>query len=227
MSTAIVAKQAGNSNIVFIEPNKIGATPFTTSAVIAEYAGVNPKSVDRLIRNHTDALECFGRVGFEIRTCPHKTGATNRKIYRLTEEQATLLITFLKNTEPVVRFKTELVRQFFLMRSELQRREMYRVQLKPIRRELTDVIQEINRSKWDYKLYTDLAYKVVTGKNAAQLRKERNAGRKAAAIDYMASGEIEAVAKLESKIGVLLEMGMDYYQVKALLLNRQMLGKLA
>jgi len=43
----------------------------------------------------------------------------------------------------------------------------------------------------------------------------------------MTSAEIEAIANLESKIGVLLELGMDYYQVKMLLLNRQIATKSA
>lgn len=70
----------------------------------------------------------------------------------------------------------------------------------------------------------DLAYKSSVGKNAAQLRAERNAPRKAVAIDYMGSDEIAAVAKRTSQISVLLEMGMDYKQIKALLLERKLMG---
>ena len=51
---------------------------------------------------------------------------------------------------------------------------MLRTELKPIRREMTDVIQEVDNSKWAYKKYTDLAYKMATGKTAAQLRKEED-----------------------------------------------------
>jgi phage regulator Rha-like protein len=215
------------NELVFIEPNKIGAVPFTTSDVIAEYAGIDYRSVQRTIEKQSERLSKFGRVRFEITPTQTKGGVQDKKIYHLTEEQATLLITFLKNTDRVADFKTELVRQFYLMRSELQKREISRMALKPIRRELTDVIKEIDRSKWDYKLYTDLAYKLVTGMNAAQLRKDRNAPKDSTAIEYMTSDEIERVAGLTHKIGVLLEMGLDYYQIKALLVNRQMLGRLA
>jgi phage regulator Rha-like protein len=215
------------NELVFIEPNKIGAVPFTTSDVIAEYAGIDYRSVQRTIEKQSERLSKFGRVRFEITPTQTKGGVQDKKIYHLTEEQATLLITFLKNTDRVADFKTELVRQFYLMRSELQKREISRMALKPIRRELTDVIQEIDHSKWDYKLYTDLAYKLVTGMNAAQLRKDRNAPKDSTAIEYMTSDEIERVAGLTHKIGVLLEMGLDYYQIKALLVNRQMLGRLA
>lgn len=216
------------NNLVFLEPNKIDATPFTTSDVIAEYAQIKHHAVQQMILKHESSLKEFGTLAFEMRTCPHRTGASVEKIYHLNEPQATLLITFLKNTEPVVKFKTELVKQFYLMRAELQKRQMLREQLKPIRRELTDVIKDKpDAGKWAYKLYTDLAYKTALGKNAVQVRNERNAPKKATAIDYMSSDEIAAISKLQSQIGVLLEMGMDYQQVKMLLLNRQVVGNIA
>lgn len=156
---------------------------------------------------------------FEI-TVSGKAGRP-KNVYMLNEQQATLLMTFLKNTDIVADFKTELVRQFYLMRSELQKREALRVQMKPIRRELTDVIKEVTDDRWMYKHFTDLAYKTVTGRNSAQLRKERNAPSNATAIDYMTSDEIEAITALESKFSVLLEMGMGYHEVKEMLLKRE------
>lgn len=61
--------------------------------------------------------------------------------------------------------------------------------------------------------------------NRRQLRKERGAQPKAIAIEYMTSAEIAAVSKLQNQIGVLLEMGMDYAQVKAMLMNRRLIEK--
>lgn len=216
------------NNLVFLEPDKIDAVPFTTSDVIAECAGVASRSVYLLIEKHMDALKRFGRVSFEMTPFETKGGVQNKKIYHLNEEQSTLLITFLKNTEPVVAFKTELVRQFYAMRTELQKRRIYRDELKPIRREMTDVINEMpGHSIWDFKHFTDLAYKAVTGKNAAQLRKDRNAKKDAVAVDYMAADEIREITKLQQRIAVLLEMGMDYGQIKALVMNRLMVGKVS
>lgn len=217
------------NNLVFLEPNKIDATPFTTSDVIAEQTQNNYRSIQRTIENQMKRIEKFGVMRFEI-TLPTKgsKGGRPKKVYQLNEPQATLLITFLKNNDIVADFKVELVRQFYAMRSELQKRQMLREQLKPIRRELTDVIKDKpDAGKWAYKLYTDLAYKTALGKNAAQVRKERNAPKKSAAVDYMSSDEIAAISKLQSQIGVLLEMGMDYQQVKMLLLNRQVVGNIA
>lgn len=213
------------NELVFLEPNKIGAEPFTTSDVIAECAGIQHHTVTRLIQQHVRDFEEFGSLRFEIEVRKRKIGATTVKHYHLNEEQATLLLTYLKNTEAVREFKKNLVRQFYAMRSELMKRQMLRTELKPIRREMTDVIQEVDNSKWAYKKYTDLAYKMATGKTAAQLRKERGAQPKAIAIEYMTSAEIAAVSKLQNQIGVLLEMGMDYAQVKTMLLNRRLIDK--
>ena len=92
---------------------------------------------------------------------------------------------------------------------------------------MTDVIQEVDTSKWAYKKYTDLAYKSSIGKTAAQLRKDRSAPATAKAIDYMSSTEISAAAKRQGQIAVLLEMGMNYEQVKEMLLNHKLVGLVA
>ncbi len=167
------------TNLVFLEPNKIDAVPFTTSDVIAEFAEINYRSVQRIIEKHESDLAEFGRVRFEITPFETKGGMQNKKIYMLNELQATLLITYLKNTEPVRKFKKALVKEFYAMRFELMKRQTAKFDRKPVRTSLTDTIQaDPDHSKWDYKLYTDLAYKSVLGKNAAQIRKERNAPKK-------------------------------------------------
>lgn len=206
------------ANLVFLEPNKIDAEPFTTSKVVAEHGEVKHHTVTRLIQNYEADIKEFGILRFEIQEI--KGRGQPEKIYRLNEEQATLLITYMKNTQPVRNFKKALVRQFYAMRTELNRRHVERAQLKPIRREMTDIIQRVDTSAWAYKKYTDLAYKTVTGKIAAKLREERGADKKAKAVDYMTADEIRAVTEMQYRIGVLLELGMSYDQVKAALQNR-------
>ena len=207
-------------NIVFLEPNKIDSEPFTTSDVIAEFAGVNHHAIQQMISKYEKDLCEFGKVAFEMRPLPESRTKQSILVYYLNEQQATLLITYLKNTERVRAFKKELVRQFYAMRQELLKRQTGRAELKPIRRELTDVIKEQEPDdQWAYKKYTDLAYKSSIGKNAAQLRRERDAPKKAKAVDYLTSDEIAAVAKRQNQIAVLLEMGMDYAQIKSVVLG--------
>ena len=209
------------NELVFLEPNSVKSLPFTTSDVIAEYAEVHHSTVQRLIRNHEDDHLEFGKVGFEIRPLSDSKTGQSEKIYHLTEEQATLLITYLKNTEPVRRFKKELVRQFYEMKTELIRRQVNREERKPIRRSLTDSVKDNpDKGVWSYKLYTDLCYKAVVGKTASQLRKERGAAPKANATDFLTADEISAVSRVEGQVAVLHDMGMEYEQIKQMVVAK-------
>lgn len=209
------------NELVFLEPNRIDAKPFTTSDVIATGAMVQHHTVTKLIQKYEDDFKEFGILRFEIEEI--KGRGQPVKHYHLNEEQATLLITYLKNTLVVRTFKKELVRQFYLMRTELMQRHLERAQLKPIRREMTDTIKQVDDSKWAYKKYTDLAYKMVTGKIASKLREERGAPKKAVAIDYMSADEIHAISEMQYRIAVLLELGMDYETIKKTLSKRLLL----
>ncbi|MBP3760232.1 MAG: Rha family transcriptional regulator [Ruminococcus sp.] len=89
---------------------------FTNSLIIAEGTGVEHNSIQLLIKNYKNELEELGRVRFEIEPLMTKGGIRKVKICRLNEQQATFLITLMRNTPVVVEFKKELVKQFFEMR---------------------------------------------------------------------------------------------------------------
>ena len=109
------------SELVFIQGD-LKSEPFTTSDVVAEYTGNSYRSIQRTIEKHLHRLEKFGQVRFQITPVKYARGTNEKKVYQLNEPQATLLITFLKNTDIVADFKTELVRQFYIMRAELMKR---------------------------------------------------------------------------------------------------------
>lgn len=200
-------------SLVFSVPSRKHGEPFTTSDIIAKGTKNSYRSVQRLIEFHKKALETFGIMRFEI-TLSGKRGRP-KKVYPLNEPQATLLITFMSNTEIVVKFKTELVRQFFEMRAAIQKREIARMERKPIRRELTDAVQaDPNHGQHDFCNLTNLAYRAAVGKTATQIRRERGAPHGAVASDYLSGEEIRGVTKLESQIAVLKELGMDYQEIK-------------
>ena len=213
------------SNLVYLTPNT--EEPFTTSEVIAECAGVKRDTVQKLIQRHEKDLREFGRVGFEIRPLSgSKTGQTV-KAYHLNEQQATLLLTFLRNTPVVIEFKKELVRQFFAMRKELMNIKAIKAERKPLRTSMTDAIKALPDSphkQFKYSQYTDLAYTAALGRTARQLRKERGADKGATASDYMNADELAAVASMENRISVLLDVGMSYQQIKNSLLRVKRLG---
>ena len=213
------------SNLVYLTPNT--EEPFTTSEVIAECAGVKRDTVQKLIQRHEKDLREFGRVGFEIRTLQTRGGQQMAKVYHLNEQQATLLLTFLRNTPVVIEFKKELVRQFFAMRKELMNIKAIKAERKPLRTSMTDAIKALPDSphkQFKYSQYTDLAYTAALGRTARQLRKERGADKGATASDYMNADELAAVASMENRISVLLDVGMSYQQIKNSLLRVKRLG---
>lgn len=207
--------------LVLIKPIGSKLEPYTTADKVAEYAKVKADTVSRLIRKHEKDLAEFGKVGFEIRAVEGSRTGQFSKIYHLNEQQATLLITYLKNTEPVRRFKKALVHSFFAARQELAQREAQRTVKAPIRRSLTDAIQdsgEANRMHGQaFATYTNLIYKTVTGKNAMMLRKSRGADKDADVVGLLTADELAKVAKREAQVCTLLDCGMQYDEIKSVL----------
>lgn len=150
-----------------------GNDVFTDSLVIAQGTGNEHESVVSLIKKYESHFRRFG--GFEFTDL--KSGKRGRptRVYSLNEPQATLLITFLDNTEVVVNFKVELVRQFYEMRRIVLERQSphwqtTRLESKTNRRMETDEIKALveyakeNGSKnadMYYVNLTNLANKVV------------------------------------------------------------------
>ncbi|MCT2042642.1 phage regulatory protein/antirepressor Ant [Pseudoclavibacter alba] len=93
--------------------------PRVASFVIAERTENQHASVLRVIRDNLDDFEAFGRVGFEIAPFETAGGTQRREIAMLNEQQATLLMTFMRNSEIVKAFKIELVKQFYKIRQAL------------------------------------------------------------------------------------------------------------
>lgn len=211
-------------DVVYLMPST--GEPFTTSDIIADCTGNSYRSVLRTIERHMERLEKFGWVRFEITPLETKGGVQNHKVYHLNEPQATLLITFLKNTDIVADFKVELVRQFYQMRRELEVIKGTKEERKSIRRGMTDAIKALPDSPhkcFKYRQYSDLAYKSALGKTAKQIRTERGAPKKATASDYLRAEELAAVVNMENRIAVLLDIGMDYQQIKANLFHAPVL----
>lgn len=134
--------------LVFWKSQSPTQEPYTTSEIIAEVTGIKRRTLNRLIQSHMEDLEEFGRVRFEIAPLQTAGGVQNITIYRLNEQQTTLLMTYARNTETVRAFKKELVKQFYAMRSLLLERNSpiwqdTRTLTKEVRRQETDVIREL------------------------------------------------------------------------------------
>lgn len=103
------------SDLVLLHHNE----PMTTSLAIAEGTENTHDAILKMVKKYFSALQEFGRVGFEIEPFGTAGGVQTREVVFLNEPQATLLITFLRNSEIVVRFKVSLVKAFYEMRDRL------------------------------------------------------------------------------------------------------------
>ena len=187
--------------------------PYTTSEIIAECAEVTHHTIQELLRKHKADFENYGIIAFEMRKLDGR--GRPMKIYRLNEQQATLLITFLKNTEQVANFKTNLVKAFFEMRDELSKRYLQRELEKPKRKTLTEAIQAWEKApKHAYSTLTNLLLKGATGKNKAQLMQERESEN---GIDSLTSAELTNYQRLEDMAIAMINLNMRYSEIKELI----------
>lgn len=106
-----------NSSIVPLIARADDGVLRVSSESIAEGSGVQHKNVLELASIHSASLERFGKVAFETRP-----GYNNSqiRIALLNEQQATLLMTFMRNTEQVITFKIALVEAFYTMARSLR-----------------------------------------------------------------------------------------------------------
>ena len=183
--------------------------PYTLSSIVAECTNLQHHTITRTIRKHQARFERFGKVGFKIQAL--KSGQS-AKDFILNEQQATLLVTFLKNTEQVANFKENLVRAFFEMREELAKFRTQRALEKPKRKTLHDSIETwTNAPKQAHSTMNNLLLKAVTDMNAKQLVKNRKGFN---GIDSLTSEELEQYQALEDMVIAMIELNMNYHDIK-------------
>lgn len=177
--------------LVFLKSIGVKVDAFTTSGTIAEGTGINHRRVREAIRKHQKAFESFGVLGaYQTETTENQTGGRKATGYLLNEQQAVFLLTLLKNTPVVVEFKRCLVR------GENERMHGHA-----------------------YNAYTNLIYKAATGKTAMQLRKKRGVDHHADVVPLLTADELARVTKREAQVTTLLDCGMTYDAIRAVLLG--------
>ncbi|MCQ8266784.1 Rha family transcriptional regulator [Streptococcus suis] len=193
--------------------------PYTTSEIIAECAEVQHHTITRLIREHKVDFENLGKVGFQIQAM---TSGQHSKNYILNEQQATLLITYLRNTQPVREFKKNLVKAFFEMRDELANFKIQRALEKPRRKNLLEAIKNWeNAPKQAYASVNNLLLKAVTGMNAKQLKNKRGGHN---GIDSLTSDELTNYQAFEDVAIALINVNMQYADIRELIMKKQKLS---
>lgn len=185
---------------------------FTNSKVIAEGTNNQHESVVAIIRKYESDISDFGKIDFsDLKS--GKRGQPER-VYYLNEEQATFVITLLRNSKVVVKFKKELVKQFYAMRRFLIEKQSQlwtdtRILNKENRLKETDVIKLLEDYAKDqgsknsdklYMVYTKLAKSIVGGKR-----------------DSVSVSELNNLTLVESiilqTIQIDMSMGMHYKDI--------------
>lgn len=185
--------------------------PYTLSSIVAECAEVQHHTVTRIIRKNLERFERFGKVGFKIQAME---SGEQSKDYILNEQQATLLITFLKNTEQVANFKENLVKAFFEMRDEVAAFRYQRALEKPKRKTLHDSIETWQEApKHAHSTVTNLLLKGTTGMNKRQLVASRGG---LTGIDSLTSQELIRYQALEDMAIAMITLGMTYQDIKTM-----------
>ena len=111
-----------NTSLVFLSEDQ--SFPVTTSEVIAVALDKEHKDVTTLAHKYEADLSEFGLVSFKTKPIRSgKGGVQDKEIAILNEQQATLLITYMRNSDKVRKFKIALVKAFFEMREQIQEKK--------------------------------------------------------------------------------------------------------
>ena len=88
--------------------------------IVAQNTENEEHTITRIIRNYMSDFEEFGMLGFKIHTIKNSKNKINEiKEYLLNEPQATLLLTYMRNSEIVRKFKIALVKAFYELREKI------------------------------------------------------------------------------------------------------------
>lgn len=101
--------------VALLDKEPLAASDALAAGVVLPHA-----SVIKLVRKHRASLERFGPLRFEIRPrLKGRHGGGDVEIALLNEQQATLLISMLRNSPIVIECKVRLVEEFYRMRAAL------------------------------------------------------------------------------------------------------------
>lgn len=133
MSKKPIERSDNMDNLVILKGNDV----FTNSWVIAEGAGNSHRAIKSIVDKYSDDFKEFGKLSYHSKWFENEKqkkvfsdnskGVSREKtkieVILLNEPQATLLITYLRNTEQVRRFKKNLVFEFYRMRDFIREKQ--------------------------------------------------------------------------------------------------------
>ena len=192
----------------------------TTSLIVAEGTDNQHESIMRLINEHKTRFERWGQIHFSDLKSGNKNGDMRgrpTKVAFLNEQQATFLITLLRNNEIVLDFKSELVDQFYKMREVLRNHQdpqwqTTRFDVKEGYKTLSAVVQDLH--KFAVTQGCKVSEKVFYMNFAKLINK--TLGIDAGTRDALASWQLYEIEKLQfiarTVIKGLLAQGANYHE---------------
>lgn len=191
-------------------------TILTDSKIIAEKSNIQHESVVRMIQNNLNDFEDFGEVYFS----DLKSGKRGRptRVYHLNKEQATLLLTYLDNTEPVKIFKKNLVKAFYQMEQFIK--NLY--EAKSDFPEFTDAIMAAHEEPKHYHFSNelDMINRIVLGMSTKQFKETHNLVKVNSIRPYLDNDQINAIRTLQ-RIDIGLIVAIPEFQKRKELLQLQ------
>lgn len=185
---------------------------FTDSRILAQGAEVEHRAVIQLITNHLDDVSEFGRVAFQMIPFETNGGIQKMKVCRLNEQQATFVISLMKNTKPVVAFKKELVKQFYKMERFIKTLVEARKEF-PLLTENIKLLHD-NPKPYHFSNECDMINRIVTGMSAKQFRQAHGIEKGKSIRPYLTDEQIQLMETLQKvDVGLLVAVS-DYEQRK-------------
>ncbi len=189
-----------------------GVDIFTTSLIISENLNIKHDHLVKLLKVHSGIEEL---TAVQIQ----KVSTKGRAIvnYLFTEEQALILVSLMKNTSEVIKFKVNLVKAFLKYRKIAQQLTIQkqniewlekRQETKVMRRECTDVIQRFvtyakeQGSKSAEKYYMNFSRMELTGLFLLE-QKFPNAR------DVMSIRQLNLIEMADEAVGISLQESMS------------------
>ena len=185
---------------------------FTDSRILAQGAEVEHRAVIQLITNHLDDVSEFRRVAFQMIPFETNGGIQKMKVCRLNEQQATFVISLMKNTKPVVAFKKELVKQFYKMERFIKTLVEARKEF-PLLTENIKLLHD-NPKPYHFSNECDMINRIVTGMSAKQFRQAHGIEKGKSIRPYLTNEQIQLMETLQKvDVGLLVAVS-DYEQRK-------------
>jgi phage regulator Rha-like protein len=133
LSKKPIERSDNMDNLVILKGNDV----FTNSWVIAEGTGNSHRAIKSIVDKYSDDFKEFGKLSYYSKWFENEKqkkifsdnskGVSREKtkieVILLNEPQATLLITYLRNTEQVRRFKKNLVFEFYRMKDFIREKQ--------------------------------------------------------------------------------------------------------